>query len=123
MNSHLDNIRVAKIGYLRRSARFLQIRGSSAARSTHARHIHEMRLVARFGRGCRTCSNSSGHGRRRNYLARFRAIDLFLDTWHYTAGTTASDAFELATDPLRLVGIWQKLADHPPVQPVEHIYV
>ncbi len=26
------------------------------------------------------------------YLARFRAVDLFLDTWPYNAGTTASDA-------------------------------
>jgi predicted O-linked N-acetylglucosamine transferase (SPINDLY family) len=27
-----------------------------------------------------------------DYLARFRAMDLFLDTWPYNAGTTASDA-------------------------------
>lgn len=27
-----------------------------------------------------------------DYLARFRAMDLYLDTWPYTAGTTASDA-------------------------------
>ena len=30
--------------------------------------------------------------KREEYLARFRTMDLFLDTWPYTAGTTASDA-------------------------------
>jgi protein O-GlcNAc transferase len=30
--------------------------------------------------------------KREEYLARFRSMDLFLDTWPYTAGTTASDA-------------------------------
>ena len=30
--------------------------------------------------------------KREEYLARFRAMDLFLDTWPYNGGTTASDA-------------------------------
>lgn len=30
--------------------------------------------------------------KREEYLARFRTMDLFLDTWPYNAGTTASDA-------------------------------
>jgi protein O-GlcNAc transferase len=97
-----------------------------------------------------------------DYLARFRAMDLYLDTWPYTAGTTASDALwaglplltytgrsfasrcatsvlkaidlpelttespqqyedlavELATDPRRLAGIRQKLADHRRTTPL-----
>lgn len=32
------------------------------------------------------------HASHADYLARFRAADLFLDTFHYNAGTTASDA-------------------------------
>jgi predicted O-linked N-acetylglucosamine transferase (SPINDLY family) len=93
---------------------------------------------------------------RADYVARYRAADLFLDTLPYNAGTTASDALwaglpvltctgeafasrvaasllmaiempdlitdtperyekvavELATDPLRLADIKQRLADH-----------
>ncbi len=34
----------------------------------------------------------AGHAPHAEYLARFRAADLFLDTFYYNAGTTASDA-------------------------------
>ena len=97
-----------------------------------------------------------------DYLARFRTMDLFLDTWPYNGGTTVSDALwaglpvltymgqsfasrcatsvlkaidlpeliaespqqyedlavELATDPQRLAGIRQKLADHRDTTPL-----
>jgi protein O-GlcNAc transferase len=96
------------------------------------------------------------------YLARFRTMDLFLDTWPYNGGTTVSDALwaglpvltymgrsfasrcatsvlkaidlpelitessqqyedlavELATDPQRLAGIRQKLANHRDTTPL-----
>lgn len=38
------------------------------------------------------------------YLARFRAADLFLDTWPYNAGTTASDALWVGLPVLTRIG-------------------
>jgi predicted O-linked N-acetylglucosamine transferase (SPINDLY family) len=38
------------------------------------------------------------------YLARYRAADLFLDTFPYTAGTTASDALWVGLPVLTLTG-------------------
>jgi predicted O-linked N-acetylglucosamine transferase (SPINDLY family) len=38
------------------------------------------------------------------YLARYRAADLFLDTWPYNAGTTASDALWAGLPVLTLAG-------------------
>jgi predicted O-linked N-acetylglucosamine transferase (SPINDLY family) len=39
-----------------------------------------------------------------DYLARFRAMDLFLDTWPYNAGTTASDALWAGLPVLTFAG-------------------
>ncbi len=41
---------------------------------------------------------------RPEYLARYRAADLFLDTWPYNAGTTASDALWAGLPVLTLTG-------------------
>jgi protein O-GlcNAc transferase len=38
------------------------------------------------------------------YLARYRIPDLFLDTWPYNAGTTASDALRMGLPVLTLMG-------------------
>jgi protein O-GlcNAc transferase len=42
--------------------------------------------------------------KREEYLARFRTMDLFLDTWPYTAGATASDALWVGLPVLTCVG-------------------
>jgi protein O-GlcNAc transferase len=52
-------------------------------------------------------SNRIVFGRRlkpEEYLARFRTMDLFLDTWPYTAGATASDALWVGLPVLTCVG-------------------
>ena len=41
---------------------------------------------------------------RPDYLARFRVVDLFLDTWPYNAGTTASDALWVGVPVLTFAG-------------------
>ncbi len=41
---------------------------------------------------------------RADYLARFRVTDLFLDTWPYNAGTTASDALWVGVPVLTFAG-------------------
>jgi predicted O-linked N-acetylglucosamine transferase (SPINDLY family) len=41
---------------------------------------------------------------RADYLARFRVADLFLDTWPYNAGTTASDALWVGVPVLTFAG-------------------
>jgi protein O-GlcNAc transferase len=41
---------------------------------------------------------------RPEYLARYRVADLFLDTWPYNAGTTASDALRMGLPVLTLIG-------------------
>jgi predicted O-linked N-acetylglucosamine transferase (SPINDLY family) len=38
------------------------------------------------------------------YLARYRRVDLFLDTWPYNAGTTASDALWVGVPVLSMAG-------------------
>ena len=41
---------------------------------------------------------------RKNYLARYRVADLFLDTHPYNAGTTASDALKMGLPMLTMIG-------------------
>ena len=45
-----------------------------------------------------------GHLERSDYLARYRSADLFLDTFPYNAGTTASDALWAGLPVLTLMG-------------------
>ena len=46
----------------------------------------------------------ASHAERSTYLARYRAADLFLDTFPYNAGTTASDALWAGLPVLTLMG-------------------
>ena len=67
---------------------------------------HERTLLSAAGRSG-VFSNRVVFGqrvKREEYLARFRTMDLFLDTWPYTAGTTASDALWVGLPVLTCAG-------------------
>ena len=67
---------------------------------------HERTLLSAAGRSG-VSSNRVVFGqrvKREEYLARFRSMDLFLDTWPYTAGTTASDALWVGLPVLTCAG-------------------